>query len=293
MLVRVLRLLVCPFCKGPLDRDVPSSKVGGRVRNAALVCRQCQRPFAIEEGIGLLAAPVAPSGAWHPDAHLLSTKPSETYWRAYLKSLPPGVEQAYDRGIAEMVEAVRDLRGLLVDLVTCRGHVLQPLAAATGAQQLLLGTDPELSRLYATQAAIQDDRNYTRVSLMEMDGAHWPIREGSAVGATSFYGSSLMPDGRRMLHEASRALREDAPFVFTSLLTQEDTLTLRQAARRRHDELLTEKRLRAALQRAGFVIDRWEVLVEGDAWPRTPYEPIPLEGDPWQHVIVHARRRIG
>lgn len=290
MLERVLRLLVCPLCGGSLDRDFPTGKLGGRVRMAELSCRGCHTPFAVREGVGLLAGPAEEGAEWRADPGLLHNEPDEGRWAAYLASLPPQVPPAFDRAVRGIIEAVRDVSGLLMDLATCRGHVLRPLAGETGAHQLLLGSDLEVARLYGAQAGLKHDRHYTGVSLIEMDATRWPLRPGAASAVISFYGPSILPRGRKVVREAARVLREDGPFVFSTLLTGERTLTLRQAKPLQLDELLTEKRLRSALERSGFVVDAWEVLAGGDAWPVSRYDPIPVRGDPWQHVLVRARR---
>lgn len=292
MLERVLRLLVCPLCGGPLDRDFPQGKLGGRVRVAELTCRSCRSPFSIREGVGLLASPREEGAEWRVDPGLVHDEPDVERWSTYLESLPPEVPRAYDRAATGIVDAAKEVSGLIVDLATCRGHVLRPLAAESGSHQLLLGTDPDASRLYGAQAALKHERRYTGVSLIEMDASRWPLREGAASAAISFYGPSILPNGRAIVKEAARVLRSEAPWVFSTLLTEERTLTLRQAARQDLDELLTERRLRAALQRHGFVVDSWEVLAGGPAWPHSRYDPIPVRGDPWQHVLVRAHRHL-
>lgn len=290
MLERVLRLLVCPQCGASLDRDYPTGKLGGRVRVAELSCRGCHAPYSVREGVGLFAAPMEEGAEWRTDPGLLHEEPDQARWTAYLRTLPPEVPVAYDRAVRGMVMAVRDVSGLVVDLATCRGHVLRPLAHASGSHQLLLGTDLEAARLYGAQAALKHDRKYAGVSLIEMDGAHWPLRPGAASAVISFYGPSILPAGRAVVREAARVLRGEGQFAFSTLLSKERTLTLRQAAQRGLDELLTEKRLRAALEHSGFAVDAWEVLASGPSWPVGLYDPLPARGDPWQHVLVRAHR---
>ncbi len=292
MLQRVLRLLVCPSCRAPLDRDFPTEKVGGRARMAELPCRKCKRLFTVQEGVGLFASTREEGLEWRPDPGLLEQPPDERRWAEYLGGLPPEVPRAYDAAERALVDGALEVSGLLIDLATCRGHVLRPLAAKSGAHQLLLGTDPEVSRLYATQAALRRERHYTNVSLIEMDGGRWPVRDAGAAGAMSFYGPSILPSGRKLLREAARALRPGAPLIFATLLTRTGTLTLRQASLRGMDELLTETRLRQALSRSGFQVETWEVLAEGRSWDRTQVDPMPAAGDPWQHVLVRAHRLL-
>lgn len=290
MLERVARLLVCPGCGAPLDREFPSGKLGGRVRFAELTCRSCRNPYGIREGVGLLAEPLAEGAEWRPDPGLLAAEPDEERWTRYLESLPPEVPPAFDAAIEGMIEGVRRATGLLVDLATCRGHVLLPLAGVAGAHQLVLGTDPDVAQLYGAQNALKRRRRYAGVSLIEMDATQWPLRPASASGVLSFYGPVMLPHGRRIVGEAARVLREDAPLVFSTILTEERTVTVRQAGRRHLEELITEKRLRAVLDREGFVVEKWQVLAKGKTWPVSRYDPLPARGDPWEHVLVAARR---
>jgi ubiquinone/menaquinone biosynthesis C-methylase UbiE/uncharacterized protein YbaR (Trm112 family) len=290
VLERMVRVLVCPKCGGSLDRDFPQGKTGGRVRFAELSCRACRSPYCIRDGVGLLAQPNEEGGEWRPDPGLLHGEPDEARWERYLASLPPEVPPAYERAIAAIIEGVRGVSGVVVDLATCRGHVLVPLAAVAGSNQLLLGTDPDVSQLFGTQNILKRTRHYTGVSLIEMDAERWPLRPAAASAAFTFYGPGILPHGRRIVQEAARVLREDSPFMIATLLTDERTITLRQAARRNLEEILTEKRLRNALEHHGFVVDDWQVLVEGKAWPFSNFDPLPARGDPWRHVLVTARR---
>lgn len=259
---------------------------------AELRCRKCRAVYAVEEGVGLFSAPRKVGLEWRSDPGLLTRPPDERLWANYLASLPPEVPAAYEAASREIVGTAVGLDGLVVDLATCRGHVLRPLAARSGAHQMLLGTDPEVARLYATQAALRQERHYTNVSLMEMDGTRWPLRDAGVSGVISFYGPSMLPHGRRLLREVARVLRPGAPFLFSTLLTDAGTLTLRSATRQGTGELLTEPRLKTALSRCGLQLERWEVLAEGDAWGRTAYDPLPVAGDPWKHVLVHTHRRL-
>lgn len=292
MLERVLRLMVCPVCHASLDRNFPQGKTGGRLRMADLSCRACHAEYSIQEGVGLFAEPVERGAEWRPDPGLLSEEPDEEHWQAYLKSLPSEVPRAYEAAGAAIQSVAVQVSGLVVDLATCRGHVLRPAAGRSGSQQLLLGTDPELSRLYATQAALKRERHYTHVSLIEMDGTRWPLRDAAASAVISFYGPSILPEGRLLLREVGRVLRPGAPFVFSTLLTREGTLTLRQAARKGVHELLTERRLRTGMARNGLEVEDWTVLAGGKAWAHAPFDPLPLEGDPWEHVLVRAHRSL-
>lgn len=255
---------------------------------AELCCRGCKQTYSVQEGVGLFAVPREAGMEWRPDPGLLEQVPDERRWAEYLAGLPPEVPQAYRVAEEALVQGALEVSGLVVDLATCRGHVLRPLAARSGAHQLLLGTDPEVSRLYATQAALRRERRYTNVSLIEMDGGRWPLRDAGASAAISFYGPSILPAGRKLFREAARALRPGAPFLFATLLTRSGTLTLRQASRRGMAELLTETRLKQALARAGFQVESWEVLAEGSSWDRTQMDPLPVAGDPWQHVLVRT-----
>ncbi len=288
MLHRVLRLLVCPACHGPLDRGYPPGKMGGRVRVAELSCRSCRGQYSVQEGVGLFASSDDRGMEWRPDPGLLAQPPDERLWQQYLASLPPEVPVAYQEAERAIVEGALGIDGPVVDLATCRGHVLRPLAARSGAHQMLIGTDPEVPRLYSTQALLRKERHYGNVSLLGMGGTRWPFRDAGVSGAISFYGPSILPSGRKILKEASRVLRPGAPFIFATLLTEPGTLTLRQAEARGLGELLTTARLRQALRRYGFLVDAWTVLAEGRAWQHGTYDPLPLPGDPWQQVLVQT-----
>lgn len=290
MLERVVRVLICPSCGGDLTRNYPLQKVGGRLRLADLSCRNCSSAWGVRESVGLFGTPLPDDFDWRPDPGLVELPPNDEYWEAYLASLPEAAREALSHVLGSLVDEVRNLGGLLVDFATCNGHVLRRVAPSTGSQQLFLGLDPDLPRLYSTQAALRRDRRYGRVSLSEIDPRRWPLRDRSALGVVSFYGPSIVPHARLWFKEVARVLRPGAPFVFGTLLTEEHTLTVRQAHRLSLDEALTEGRLRRLLRANGLGVESWENVTSGESWPRNSYDPLPLEGDPWRHVLVHARR---
>lgn len=293
VLERVVRHMVCPTCRAPLETVFPSRKGGGRLRFADLMCRSCHARYAIREGVGLFAVPVDAGGDWRPDPSLVAYPADDGHWQTYLASLPAGVPEAYERILERLEADLLSVDGLVLDLATCSGHILRRLAARTGGHQLLMGLEPDLSRLFACQAALRRERHYANISLAEVDPGHLPFEDRAASGAMSFFGPSALPHGRAVLREMARVLRPGSLFAFSTLLTQEGTLTLRQAARTGVDELLTEGRLRRALASAGFAVERWEVQASGESWRRNPYDALPLEGDPYQHVLVGTRRRPG
>jgi hypothetical protein len=291
MLERVARVLTCPRCGGDLSRQFPLQKIGGRLRFADLRCRQCSAGWGIREGVGIFATPTTLEVDWRSDPGLLQRPPDDVYWQSYLAALPTEAQQALEQALVALESAVRGLSGLLVDFSTCTGHVLRRVTGPGASRELFVGLDPELPRLYATQAALRRERCYSRVSLAQVEPRHWPLRDRCAQGVVSFYGPSLVPYSRTWFGEAARTLRPGAPFVFSTLLTREKTLTVRQASRLHMDETLTEGRLRQALDRNGFAVESWEVLAKGTHWPRNSFDPLPLEGDPWSHVLVRTRRK--
>ncbi len=291
MLERVVRQLQCPGCGGHLDVETPRRKVGGRLRYAGLTCRRCQASYGIRECVGLLGAPLPQESDWRVDPGLATHPPDEELWQRYLASLPPEVPAAYEEILERLEREFAGMTGLVGDLATCHGHVLRRIAPRVGGHQLLLGLEPEASRLYPAQVALRRERRYSQVSLAEVDPVHWPLPDRSLGGLLSFYGPSLLPRGRGVLREAARCLRPRATFAFGTLLTREGSLSVRQARTRRLEELLTEERLRKGLSSAGFLVDAWEVLAQGTSWPRNAYDPLPCPGDPFFHVYVRAIRR--
>lgn len=289
MLERVVRQLVCPACRGPLDTIYPARKGGGRLRFADLTCRACHAPYALRDGVGRFAAPQEGGGDWRPDPASEGLLSHDEDWGIYLGSLPPGVPEAYERVLEALEDDVAQMPGLIVDLAVGRGLLLRRLAPRTSSPQLLLGVDTDAGRLLSCQSELRRERHSANVSMAEVDPAHLPLPDHSVSGVVSFFGPFGLRQGRAVLKEMARVLRPGGLFAFSTLLAREGSLTVRQARRQGLDELLTERRLRAALARAGLLPERWEVVGEGEAWRRNPFDPLPLEGDPYQYVLVQAR----
>jgi uncharacterized protein YbaR (Trm112 family) len=290
MLERVVRQLACPVCGGSLRPDLPRRKVGGRLRHADLGCRDCHRVYGIQDGIGLLACPLADGHDWRVDPAVAEALPDDRRWREYLASLPPEVPGIYDEIARRLRAELEGVDGLVADLATCTGHVLRGLPPEAGGRRLVLGLDPEAAPLYAAQGALRRERRYTSISLAQFDPAHWPLPRASLAAIVSFFGPLTVPGGPRWMAEAARTLRERAPLAFGTLLSEEGTATLQEARRLRLDGLLTKAHLERALRRTGFHLETWEVLGEGRHWPGNPYDPLPKRGDPWRYVYVRARR---
>jgi hypothetical protein len=57
-------------------------------------------------------------------------------------------------------------------------------------------------------------------------------------------------------------------------------------------QIASEERLNKALGNAGLVRDFVEETYAG-VWPHNPMDLLPVEGDEYSHVIVHARKTKG
>lgn len=154
----------------------------------------------------------------------------------------PEFRAARDDALEGLLEHVAGGEGLVVDVATGRGGLLERLVASTSRP--LVATDVSPHVLRATERRIPGPR------YLVADALSLPFEEGEVSTVVTHLGLANVPQGRALLRELRRVGRE---FVGTHLFYSADDAPNQAAARELGlEELLTRESALDALAEAGW-----------------------------------------
>jgi uncharacterized protein YbaR (Trm112 family) len=239
----LLELLQCPVCAGAIGWET-GSRQGDRVLEGSGRCRGCGATFPIRQGVAvLLPRDDAPEDLWEeaetglaallrerPDVEraLLAPDPSELgpadlFFRALaleercdfaaareaaaladLGLYSVETRACRDRLLEALVDSAARESGLLVDLATGRGTLLERLAARLDGP--LVATDVSPRVLARTARALDELGLGANVSLLACDARRLPFRAGAVDIVTSHLGLANVLDPGPLLQGLRRAV---------------------------------------------------------------------------------------
>jgi len=172
---------------------------------------------------------------------------TEAYRSADEKCYLPEFRAARDEALARVVELVGRGEGVVLDVATGRGVLLERLAASTARP--LVATDVSPHVLRGTERRVPGPR------YVVADALTLPFDDGEIATVVTHLGLANVPRGRILLRELRRVGRE---FVGTHLFYPADDAENRAAARELGlEELLTREPALEAFAEAG-----WDVSIE-------------------------------
>lgn len=205
----------------------------------------------------------------------------------YNSYLSDGLIKADELMLDELARKV-PRAGTVLDVASGMGTLL--LTLTERRRGAIMGTDVDESPLRGAMLKLKQKKSYRQVSLCVMDAKHLAIKSGMLPGIVSHFGFDNIPDVRRALSEAHRVLRPGGELLFSSILLQEGSRSLRQAAELGFGDIATEAGLATTLEMTGFRIDSIKSFYSG-RWGRNPMDLIPFEGDWFAHSLVQAHKK--
>ena len=168
------------------------------------------------------------------------------------------------------------------------GTFLLPLAKNFSG--LIVGTDVDEKPLRGVQRKTQRENVYGSVSLVVMDAKRMCFQDGSLSIVSSYFGFDNVPQASVAFRETARVLKQKGKVVFCSLWYPDGSKSMHIADEHGVGEIASESRLKKTLDIAGLIADQVEVSYSG-VWPYNPMDLLPVEGETYSHVIVHASKR--
>jgi SAM-dependent methyltransferase len=183
---------------------------------------------------------------------------ADAYARSDVECYGPEFRAARDAALERVVELVRGGDGVVVDVATGRGRLLELLAARVSRP--LTATDVSAHVLRATE------RRVPGVRYVVADAQSLPLADGEVATLVTHVGLANVPRARALLHELRRVGRE---LVATHLFYPVEDEANRSAARELElEDLLVREPTRAAFADAG-----WELSLEYEC--EVPASPTP------------------
>lgn len=239
----LLDMLQCPVCTGRLEwRIVDADK--DRIEEADILCLQCGAPYFVREGIGVFLPPDLPrNDLWeqtstalsrylkeHPDVEqrlmaspVETLSPADRLYRAL--ALEERGEFAQARAIAEsaladlytpeylacyesqkrwVIDRVRERPGLVVDLASGRGDLVERLARELCRPVVATDFSPRVLR--RDRRALAAAGLYEYVSLLAMDARRTPFKDGAVPTLTTNLGLPNIEKPGELLAELRRVV---------------------------------------------------------------------------------------
>ncbi len=278
--MEIRSLIVCPACKGALSQDFS--------------CPACRRQYTIQHGVyntaaGELSDEYAYS-AWNlTDEDVLTAREKQAQFRrVYDSYLNAATLAALRRQDECMRQLAAHMHGLIVDIATGRGQLLEVLLPTLPADARLLCTDIDAKILAITRKGLgtADDR----VAYLATDGCSLAITDRCADYVTSFAGLSNMPDTERVLSEIHRILKPGGKFYYKGVFIQPGSASHALAQKHGLGDAMILPVLTGMMARHGFDQIALCALTEA-VWSENPCDLLPVAGDTAQYCIICAQKK--
>jgi ubiquinone/menaquinone biosynthesis C-methylase UbiE len=287
---KTAKLVACPVCSKPLTFE---GKTGnGRFINGYFKCSS-GHVYQVKEQVGLLkdATMSAEEFEWKVD--VADEKKYAEIRYQYDSYLTPEQKAATKRMKAKLVDYVgrssAESDNVVLDIATGMGTFMASLLENCSSDALIIGTDIDEKPLRGLLNKTVTAGTYPKLSLVVTDAKHLCFRNSVFLTVSSFFGFDNVPETGLAFKETSRVLRGGGRVFFNCLWYREGSESMRLAEKYGICEVASEARLKRTLSQSGLVLDVVEEAYSG-VWPHNPMDLLPVEGDEYKHVVVHARK---
>lgn len=284
----ILGFLACPSCHGDLEIEETAGNYL-RVTAAIIRCPQCGTKYPVTEGIPDFRgnAPLEPFQEPDWAGQAITQEGRDRVYDAYWISLPEEVRRHGPRMIRDLARlAVPKGAGVILDVATGSGTLLEEVLRNIGRSTLIVGTDYSLSVTRTTRAHLLRLGRYDPVSLIVCDVRRLPFKDEVFASACSFAGyQNVQTDPQAAVAETHRTMKRSAPIAFGATVVRDNSRTAAQLAQKGLERVFVTRHLRDLFNQAGFVQVHFRTYLSG-TWPGNPYDPLPLAGDWYGHGIL-------
>lgn len=181
-------------------------------------------------------------------------------------------------------ESVKQVRGVVCDLATGNGGMLDYLLKHSQAEQIVC-TDIDPLVLARTRRRLNTDDK--KVFYVASDGRQMSLADESFDYVTSLAGLGNVPETERACRELYRILKPGGVFLMKSSYLEFGSRSHEIAKELKLDKGLIEEELVKCLYDAGFT--KVKSIVAGEAvWAENPYDLLPVAGDRQKYCLIKA-----
>jgi len=295
----VLKLLVCPNCKRKLDFDGEIS--GSRVKRGTLYCPFCNAKYEILDEMPIFEKQPSPEIEKDIDNVMgdlksilkkrLGKEKLKGYWehkKAYKDYFSKEMWNAITKEPDKFAYDVSSTRGIIVDIGTGDGTLIQRVAELIPNETLIIGIDADEGVLRHTQKRLKDINLYDRVSLIVSNAKNLPLINRFANLVISHFGFDNIHNSISTFKEVNRILSDNAFLSFSTVLLDENSESHRLA--KKYGYGWTDRDLEETLEDSGFHLKSVEQLISG-IWPGPPHDVFPIKDDWFAHILVRAQKK--
>lgn len=280
----VKNLLVCPECKCGLSE--------------ALVCKRCGNHYGYRYGVFDLVSQKLSGDQqtlWKITDDMIENEIEaqkqeniETDWiQDYRSHKNRATVEAENKWNAYMDRLLENLSGVVCDLATGRGGMLQKLLDTKNKNFRIICTDIDKRILAWTRKLRKtDDR---RVAYVATDGRYLSFKDEGVDYVTSLAAFGNIPESDKVAKELYRVLKPGGKLIIQGSYIEPGSKSFEIAKSRGFERGLVEKYLIEELRNAGFEKVRSTVVAEAE-WAENPYDLIPAAGDKQRYGIIQAQR---
>ena len=286
----MVKLLACPVCLKPLAFE-------GKTFDRHLIngCFRCSsgHNYQVEEQIGMLKDVKMSADEFEWKVNVADEKKYEEIRLQYDSYLTMEQKEAArrmrDRLIDYVCRSSAESDNTVLDIATGMGTFMAPLLEKCSSDGLMIGTDVDEKPLRGLMNKTVKAGTYQKLSLVVADARHLCFRNDSLFTVSSLFGFDSVLETTSAFREVCRVLKSGGNAFFVSLWYKEGSESMRLAEKYGYCQIASKKRLGNPLANSGLVLDSVEEVYSG-VWPHNPMDLLPVEGDEYKHVIVHARK---
>lgn len=264
----VPEILRCPVCAGWFRGN--------------LVCSGCKRRFSANSGIYIMIDEELSEFQWQWDERIVSQDYRKEVLDSYERLLSPEVRKAYDQWWNAVYPKLDSLSGVVVDLATGLGTMLEKVLARSEAEVYATDIDPNI--LLSTKKDF--DRKYAnKATYVATDIKHLAIKNNSVDYVTSFAGINNITDTAITTYEFYRILKKGGRGILMSAFVDRDTPTAELAEDYGFIEAYIREDFISLLEGVGFDVVE-DIEASSVVWKENEMDIFPIEGDTvYYHVL--------
>lgn len=261
-------ILRCPVCAGLFSRG--------------LQCDSCERRFRFINGIFIMIDEELSGIEWEWDRKLISPDYRKEVLGSYKRLLSPVIKKAHEAWWAAACMKIEGLTGIVVDLATGLGNMLEKILELSDAEVYATDIDPNM--LLSTKTDF-DARFSNHATYVATDIKHLAIKNESADYVTSFAGINNITDVAITAYEFYRILKVGGRGILMCAFVDRDTPTADLAEDYGFIEAYIHEDFVSLLKGVGFDIIE-DKRVSEVIWKENEMDIFPVDGDKvYYHVL--------
>lgn len=266
-------LLQCPGCEGKLDQN--------------LTCKQCGKKYIVRNGVVVMVDIETTREEWEWDKEIVSMEVRNEMKKNYELALSEEIKDAQAKWWNAAREKIGNLKGVIVDVASGPGTMLETLLPNTEGiifatdvdPNILLSTKMELDLKFKTKKAVYLATNAKKIAL----------RDCSIDYITSFAGTNNIFNVSEALEEFHRILKPGGKAILMVGFVDKDSKTSEAAYEKDLQDSFVRENFVRALKGSGFENVKVEEISSA-TWNDNKMDLFPMEGDKIYYCVAEAEK---